>query len=186
MSFFFKFYNFFLSLAKHRLAVYALAFLSYIESFILPYPPPDVMLVPMVLKNSKKAINFAAITTLFSLLGGITGYVIGYFAYDLISSYLNVDKLDIVKEWFNIYGIWIIIIAGFSPIPYKIFTIMAGFLVMPIIPFILCSLLGRGGRFFLVALLSAKYGYYIDKWIKQYIDYIGYLLIAIVVLYILW
>ena len=190
MNIFSSIYNFFFNFAATPSAVYVLSALSYFEAFILPYPPPDIMLAPMVLRAKRKYLYFAIITTFFSVLGGITGYLIGEFAYSFILPFLEKmnlgTKIDIVRDWFDIYGVWVVIIAGFSPVPYKIFTIMAGFLNMALIPFIICGVIGRGARFFLVALLVNKFGDAIDSFLKKYIDYLGYLVVFIFVAYLIW
>ncbi len=180
-----------LSWAQKKTAIYYLWGLSFLESFILPYPPPDVLLAPLALKQTSKAYYFALTTTLFSVLGGIVGYSIGYFSYDLILPWLEnmnyLSKLESLKLWFSQYGIWTIAIAGFSPIPYKLFTILAGFLSMALLPFILISFCSRGLRFFLVAWFVKKLGTQCDALLKKYIDYLGYsvlLLALFIYLYI--
>lgn len=180
-----------LSWAQKKTAIYYLWGLSFLESFILPYPPPDVLLAPLALKQTSKAYYFALTTTLFSVLGGIVGYSIGYFSYDLILPWLEnmnyLSKLESLKLWFSQYGIWTIAIAGFSPIPYKLFTILAGFLSMALLPFILISFCARGLRFFLVAWFVKKLGTQCDALLKKYIDYLGYsvlLLALFIYLYI--
>ncbi len=172
-----------LILAQSKYAIYWLSLLSFAESFILPYPPPDVLLAPMVLKNPNKSYQFMLICTILSVLGGVVGYFLGALLIDIIQPFLiklhYVDKLKIVKEWFAEYGIWIIAIAGFSPMPYKIFTIAAGIANMALLPFILISLLARGMRFFLVTFFIIKFGNICDIWLKKYIDHLGYILIII-------
>lgn len=186
-----KFYGIVLNWANKKVAVYYLALLSFVESFILPYPPPDVLLAPMALKHKNKAYFYASITTIFSVLGGVVGYFIGLFAYDLIVPLLEkmhyLDKLELLKTWFASYGIWTLMIAGFSPIPYKLFTVLSGLLGLELLLFVLASALSRGARFFLVAVLVKKLGDACDIWLKKYIDYLGYgvlLLLFIIYLYI--
>lgn len=175
-----------LNWSKSRHAHYYLAFLSFVESFVLPYPPPDVLLAPMALEQTEKAYKFALITTIFSVLGGIVGYLIGHFFIDFIMPFLTkmhyLDKLSIIQEYFKEYGVLIIAIAGFSPIPYKIFTIGAGMASMVFLPFVLMSFVARGTRFFLVAFLVKKFGSSCDAWLKKYIDRLGYVLIIIIVI----
>ncbi len=186
MKIFSTFYNLVLSWAKSQYSIYYLCFLSFVESFVLPYPPPDVLLAPMGLKQPNKAYRFAFFCTVFSVLGGVIGYLIGYFFIDLILPFLEkmryLDKLNLVETWFDEYGILIITIAGFSPIPYKIFTIGAGIASMAFLPFALMSFLARGTRFFLVMFLVRKFGSSCDTWLKKYIDRLGYTLIVIIVI----
>jgi membrane protein YqaA with SNARE-associated domain len=186
MQIFSKFYQKTLDWAQSKYAIYWLALVSFVESFILPYPPPDVLLAPMALKNPNKAYRFALICTVLSVLGGIVGYFLGALLMDTLQPLLvklhYADKLDVIKQWFEEYGIWIIATAGFSPMPYKIFTIGAGIANMALLPFILMSFLARSARFFLVAFLIKKFGNICDVWLKKYIDRLGYFLIIIIAL----
>jgi len=181
-----KLYQTTLDWAQSKYAIYWLALISFVESFILPYPPPDALLAPMVLRKPNSAYRFALICTVLSVLGGVAGYFLGALLIDTIQPLLvklhYVDKLDAIKQWFEEYGIWIVAIAGFSPMPYKIFTIGAGISNMVLLPFILISFLARGARFFLVAFLIKKFGNTCDVWLKKYIDRLGYLLIVIIAL----
>jgi membrane protein YqaA with SNARE-associated domain len=174
-------------------APYYLSLLSFAESFILPFPPPDVMLAPMSLARPRQALRFAALTLFFSVLGGLIGYLIGAFLFDLaepiIVEWGYRDRLDRVIEWFRQWGFWAVLVAGFSPVPYKIFTIGAGLLHLALIPFILASIIGRGARFFLVAWCLAKFGPAIEARLMRYIEIIGWvvvaaLLLAIVIYYL--
>lgn len=186
MQIFSKLYQKALDWTQSKYAVYWLSLISFIESFILPYPPPDVLLAPMTLKRPNKAYQFALICTILSVLGGMVGYFLGAFLIDIIHPLLvklhYIDHLATVKRWFSEYGIWIVAIAGFSPMPYKIFTIGAGVVSMALLPFILMSLLARGMRFFLVVFFVKKFGDACDVWLKKYIDRLGYVLIIAVIL----
>lgn len=181
-----KTYNIILNWADKKQSIYYLALLSFIEAFILPYPPPDVLLAPIVLKKPLQKYRLVIITTIFSVLGGIVGYSIGYFAYDIIYPYLvkfnYTEHLEHLKSWFDIYGIWVIAIAGFSPVPYKLFTIIAGLLSFALLPFIIISLLSRGLRFLIVAIIVAKFGNKIDSLLKKYVDMLGYSLLLLALL----
>jgi len=125
--------------------------MSFAESFFFPVPP-DVMLAPMCLVNPRRAWNFALLTTITSVVGGIVGYAIGHFALDLILPWLQESHYwpayQTSVEWFNRWGFWAVFVASFSPIPYKIFTIAAGALSLALLPFLLASIVGRGMRFF--------------------------------------
>ncbi len=180
-----KLYDEVLRWARHRLAVWYLAALSFAESSFFPIPP-DVMLMPMCLANPKRAWHFATVTTLTSVLGGILGYGIGVFALDLIAPLLNeggrwADAYVRATQWFADWGFWAVFLAGFSPIPYKVFTITAGAVAMPFLPFVVASLIGRGGRFFLVAGLLAWGGSKMEQTIRRYVDFLGWLVVALIV-----
>lgn len=170
--------------ARHRFAVYYLAALSFAESSFFPVPP-DVMLAPMALATPRKAFWFALVATVSSVLGGILGYFIGEFAFDMVTPLLHDlgywEKYLRARDWFAEWGFWAIFIAGFSPIPYKVFTIAAGTLSMVMIPFILASLIGRGARFFLVALLLAWGGERLEKLLHTYVDRIGWATVILLV-----
>ncbi len=170
--------------ARHRHAVWYLGVLSFAESSFFPVPP-DVMLAPMSLARPERAWHYAALTTLASVLGGVAGYLIGMFAFELIAPLLHRagywDRYLATRDWFDAWGVWVVFLAGFSPIPYKIFTITAGVLGMAFLPFLLASAVGRGARFFLVAWLMRLGGPDMERIIKQYIDRIGWLLVAVVV-----
>ncbi len=172
-----KMYDWVMKLARHKRAQYFLALLSFSESsFFLV--PPDVMLAPMSLARPDKAYRFALITTVFSVLGGIFGYMIGMFAFELIEPFMHDygywEKYLEVKEFFANYGIWAVLIAGFSPFPYKIITISAGVLAMNPVLFVLASIVGRGSRFFLVSGLLAWGGEKMEGVIKKYIEWLGW------------
>ena len=168
----------------------ALSLLSFLESFILPFPPPDVMLAPMSLAQPRKAPRFALITLLGSLAGGVVGYLIGVFGYELaqplIVEWGYMPAFEKAMSWFGEWGFWAVLAAGFSPIPYKIFTITAGVLQLAFLPFMLASLIGRGARFFLVALLLARFGPALEARLMRYIEYIGWALVAVIAAAMLW
>ena len=176
--------------SSSRFAIYWLALISFLESSVLPYPIQDFLLASMSLKNRSKAYSFAIICTLSSVLGAVVGYYIGVYAINLILPML--DKLNYLPELynaeklFNNYGILIILIAGFSPIPYKLFTITAGMMSMPLLPFVAFSIIARGARYFLISILVRKFGKKTDAWLNKYIDRLGYLLIIIVALGVLY
>lgn len=169
--------------SKHRHAAKYLFVLSFAESSFFPIPP-DVMLAPMALAQPKNALKFATWTTLASVLGGMLGYVIGFFLFDYIEPWLRSShywqSYQTATAWFSEWGFWAVFVAGFSPIPYKVFTIAAGTLHMPFMPFVLASLIGRGGRFYLLALLIALGGEKLESKLRQYIDRLGWGLLTLV------
>ncbi|CAG0963300.1 hypothetical protein MTYP_00849 [Methylophilaceae bacterium] len=163
--------------SRHRHAPWYLGSLSFAESSFFPIPP-DVMLAPMCMTNPARAWWFALLTTAASVAGGIFGYVIGLFAFDMIQPLIAGgrywDAYQQAVQWFGHWGFWAILIAGFSPIPYKVFTIAAGVLAMSLFPFVLASIIGRGARFFLVAALMSWGGVRMESMLKRYVDRIGW------------
>ena len=146
------------------------------------------MLMPMSLATPEKAFYYAWLTTIFSVLGGVLGYAIGYWAMDLllpvIESLGYVDKMEGAERFFAEYGIWIILMAGFSPVPYKIFTITAGATSMALLPFIMASFIGRGARFFLVAGIMKWGGAKMEASIRKWVDWLGWAFVLLITLYI--
>jgi len=163
--------------AAHPHAPRYLAGLSFAESSFFPIPP-DVMLAPMALARPERAWSYALLTTASSVLGGMLGYLIGYFAFGAIEPLLHRagywPAYEAARGWFEQWGFWAIFVAGFSPIPYKVFTIAAGVLAMVFLPFVLASAVGRGLRFFLVAGLMVLGGERMERKLRTYIDYIGW------------
>ncbi len=183
MRLFAPLYDQVLAWARHKNAERYLAILSFAESSFFPIPP-DVMLGPMCLADRKRAWRFAGITTAALLLGGIAGYAIGYFLFDSIQPWLATtgywDAYIAGREWFARWGVWAVFVAGFSPIPYKIFTIAAGVAVLNLPGFILASLLGRGARFFLVAALVVAGGERMAAMLPKYIERIGWAVVVLI------
>jgi membrane protein YqaA with SNARE-associated domain len=170
--------------SRHRHATRYLAGLSFAESSFFPIPP-DVMLAPMSMAKPEKAWNYAAITTLASVVGGLLGYFIGLFAIELVEPWLIEfgyhEKFLLAKQWFDEWGFWAIFVAGFSPIPYKVFTITAGVISMALLPFVIASMIGRGARFFLVASLMSWGGERMENKLRQYVDLLGWLTVLVIV-----
>ena len=175
-----------LRLAAHRRAPWWLGGLSFAESSFFPIPP-DVMLAPMALAKPERAWFYATLTTVTSVLGGLLGYWIGSVAFDAIAPYLEHwgygARYATVTQWVQAYGVWIIFIVGFSPIPYKLFTVAAGALAMPLLPFALASVVGRGGRFFLVAGLIRWGGAAMEAAIRRHVDTLGWLVVAAIAVF---
>jgi membrane protein YqaA with SNARE-associated domain len=181
-------YEWTLKWAEHKFAPRILAVLTFAESVFFPIPP-DVLLAPMVMAQREKAWRFATITTIASVLGGIVGYGLGYLMFDpwiqpLITEFGYQARFDKAMLWFSEWGVWVVFIAGFSPIPYKLFTVSAGFLNMAFLPFLIASAVGRGMRFFIAGIIRWG-GAAMEKKLKQWVDVLGWLVvIAIVVAYI--
>lgn len=184
MRLFAPLYDRVLAWAGHPHAERYLAALSFAESSFFPVPP-DVMLAPMCLADLPRAWRYAALTTIASLLGGILGYAIGYFFFEAIEPWLRTtDYWSAYLEgraWFDEWGVWAVFVAGFSPIPYKIFTIAAGVAVLNLPGFIVASLVGRGARFFLVAGLVVAGGRPMAELLPRYVERIGWTVVAVAV-----
>ena len=175
--------------SRHRYANYYLGFVSFIESLFFPIPV-DVMLVPIALAKRNQWVSLALIATVFSVLGGILGYVIGYGIFDIIKPWL-IDSTywkyhEVSKKWFDAYGVWVIFVAGFSPIPYKVFTITAGVLTLNLPIFIIASIISRAARFFLVTGIIYIFGKKLDKFIVKYIERIGWIVVLIFFIIFMW
>lgn len=171
--------------SSHPHAERYLGALSFAESSFFPVPP-DVLLAPMTLARPDRGWWFATLTTVTSVLGGMLGFAIGWFALELIQPWIielgYLDAYEQATEWFRRFGFWAILVAGFSPIPYKIFTIAAGALQMFLPGFVLASLLGRGGRFFLVAGLLVLGGERMEQSLRRHIDALGWITVGLVII----
>lgn len=166
--------------SKHRHAPYYLYSLSFAESSFFPIPP-DFMLAPMCLAKPDRAVEYATFTTISSVLGALFGYLIGIFFIHLLYPYIvhlgYANTFAMAEAWFKKWGFWVMFIAGFGPIPYKIFTIAAGATHIPLLPFLVGSIVGRGGRFFIVALLIRWKGEAMEKLLLKYIDRLCWILL---------
>ncbi len=171
--------------ARDPRAPWYLGVLSFAESSFFPVPP-DVMLAPMSLAQPKRALHFATLTTLTSVVGGMLGYLIGMFAFELVQPLLQdgryAESFSLARDWFDKWGFFAVFAAGFSPIPYKVFTITAGVLSMAFLPFVLASFVGRGLRFYLVAGLMAWGGEAMEQRLHRWIDWLGWLTVAAVLI----
>ena len=178
-------YNKTMALAGHPQAIFLLGAVSFIEASFFPIPP-DVMLIPMVLMNPSRAWLFALVATAFSVLGGIFGYIIGTFSYELIAEPLlySLGKEAQMVDFSNKYneiGFWAVITAGISPIPYKVVTIMSGATNLNFAVFLGASMASRGVRFFLVAGLLHFYGHEIRDFIERYLNWVFMLFVVLLV-----
>lgn len=162
-----------IKLADHPKALWMLAIMSFAESSFFPIPP-DVLLIPMILAAPTKAWRIAFVCSISSILGGIFGYIIGAYFFDIIGQPI-VDfyglqlQFERFQNYYNEYGAMIVAVAGFSPIPYKVFTIASGVTNLDMITFIIASAISRSARFFLVALLLWKYGTPIRTFIENHL-----------------
>ena len=165
-----------LDLAAHKSSKYYLAIVSFVESSFFPIPP-DVMIIPMVISKKNDFIKIFLITTIFSVLGGMLGYLIGAFFFDFGSQIMNFygyeNKLSNIKEnLVNSDGFYawlgILFLAGFTPLPYKVFTIASGLINFNFFIFIVISLVSRGLRFFIVSYLSYKFGNLFTEFMERH------------------
>ncbi len=166
-----RLYDWMMGLAGDRRAPAALFWVSFAESSFFPIPP-DVMLIPMVLKDRTKAFRYAALATIASVIGGVAGYAIGYFLLEsigkpVINFYGLAQKFDEAAAWFREWGVPILIIKGMTPIPYKLLTITAGAVHMNLVAFMGASVIARAMRFFLVAGLLYWFGEPIRDFIER-------------------
>jgi membrane protein YqaA with SNARE-associated domain len=186
-----------LYLAAHKSSKFYLALVSFVESSFFPIPP-DVMIIPMVISKKKDFIQIFIITTLFSVLGGILGYLIGAFFFDIgmevMTFYGYENQLTKLKDNLansNNFYAWfgILFLAGFTPLPYKVFTIASGLIGFNFLIFILISIISRGLRFFIVSYLSYKYGdlftQFMNKHGSKWFTIIGILIVLIAIVFYL-
>lgn len=157
-----RLYDWCIEAAGKPYAAWLLGATSFAESSFFPVPP-DVMLVPMSLARPDRAYYYATVCTITSVLGGVLGYFIGLMLYDslgqwIIKFYGQGDTMEALRNTYRDYGVWIILLKGVTPIPYKVVTITAGFAAFNLPLFILLSVVTRGARFFVVAFLLHRYG----------------------------
>jgi len=167
--------------ARHRHAVRYLSAVSFAESSFFPVPVA-IMLLPMALADIPKDWKLAGITTFWSVLGGILGYIVGVSAFELVEPMLAhyAEPLAKAKTWFGQYGAWVVLMAGFSPIPYKVFTLTAGALGLAFIPFVIASIIGRASQFYLIAALVTWLGPGMEPLVKKYVEWIGWAVVALI------
>jgi len=178
-------YNYFLRLAGSKQAEPALFVLSFAESSFFPIPP-DVMLAPMSYANPKRAYRFALVCTIASVLGAIAGYGIGYLLFEAVGSKIiallgYAGQESAVKALYDEWGMLATLIAGFTPIPYKLVTIMSGAMEYALLPFVLASIVARGARFFLVAWLFKTFGPAMAPTIEKRIGLFSILFVVVLV-----
>ena len=168
-----RLYDWVLSLADRKYATTALCLLSFAESSFFPIPP-DVLLIPMAMQRRRRAMWYATVCTAASVIGGMFGYLIGWGLWEVVGEFLlehvpgfeaNFNK---AQEFYDRYDFWIVFFAGFTPLPYKVFTIAGGVASISFPMLIIASIVGRGARFFLVAGLMWKFGEPVKHWINRY------------------
>jgi membrane protein YqaA with SNARE-associated domain len=180
-----KLYDMTLAWAAHRHALWILALVSFVESSFFPIPP-DIIMIPMILARPSRAWLIAGIALTASVLGGLLGYAIGALAFEQIGQPIlqSLGKADSMADFsarFNDLGFWAVLTAGLTPFPFKVITIMSGWTGMPLATFIITSILARGLRFYIVALLLWKYGAPIKDFIEKRLPLMFVLFIALLV-----
>ena len=178
-------YDWTLSLSGHRHALWALAAVSFVESSFFPIPP-DLLMIPMILATPHRAFLIAFVCMAASVLGGLFGYAIGAFAFESVGQPIleSLGKADSMAEFntrFNDFGFWAVLIAGLTPFPYKVITIMSGWTGMPLLTFMATSVLARGLRFFIVAWLLWKFGAPIRDFIERRLGLVFTAFVALLV-----
>ncbi len=164
-------YNWTMRLGQSRYALYALAFIAFIESSFFPIPP-DVLIIPMIIAMPRRAFFIAGVATVFSVLGGLFGYYIGAVLFDslgqpLLDFYGRAEQFEQFSTTYNEYGAWAVLMAGVTPFPFKVITILSGSTGLNIWVFVLSSILARALRFFIVAALLWKFGAPIRAFIEK-------------------
>jgi len=185
MNLFRPLYDRVLAWSRHPHAERYLGAMSFAESSFFPIPV-DVMLAPMCLADREKWIRFAAIATVFSVLGGLGGYAIGWGMFEAIEPWLREshywEDFEVASQWLNDYGVWVVFAMGFSPLPYKVATIAAGVAVINLPGFFIGSLVGRSARFFLVAGLVRLGGDKFESTLSKYVERVGWATVAVIVI----
>lgn len=180
-----RLYDRILMLASDRRAGLWLGIISFCESSFFPIPP-DTMLLPMCLARPDRAWRFALICTVTSVLGGLLGYAIGFWLFDalarpVLAAYGHSDALSSFQGWYERWGVWVILIKGFTPIPFKLVTIASGAAHFDIWIFLAASILTRGARFYLLAGLLRAYGPPIRHFIEKRLTLVTTVAVVLVV-----
>ena len=180
-----KTYNWIIHWADSPYGPIALFLLAFTESSFFPIPP-DVLLIALALGAPAKSFRFALLCTIGSVLGGMLGFIIGMEFFELVGLkilqfYGIMDKFELVQECYRRYDAWFVGVAGFTPIPYKVFTIAAGVFKMNFFKFVIVSAFTRGARFFLVSVLIWKFGESIKRYIDKYFNILTLLFVIILI-----
>ncbi len=171
-----RLYNWTMDLSGKRHALWALAAVSWSESFVFPIPP-DVMMVPMILARRERAWMIATVASLASVLGGLTSWLVGYYFFesvgrDILELYGHLDNYERIRDSYNLWGVWIILGGALTPFPYKVIAIASGVTQLDWLTFVWASLLGRSLRFFLEAALLWRFGERLRQFIERYLGWL--------------
>ena len=166
-----RLYNWTISLAEHPRAIWALAFVAFIESSVFAIPP-DILMIPMIIARPNRAFVIAGVAMVFSVLGGLLGYYIGWGLFEsvgrpVLEFYGKADQFDAFAVRYNDFGAWAVLIAGVTPFPYKVITILSGSTGLSLPIFIISSIIARGLRFYIIAGLLWKFGTPIRDFIER-------------------
>lgn len=185
-----RLYEWMIRLTRHHFATHWLAFVGFIESIFFPIPA-DIMLIPMCLSQPQRAYHYATILSVASVLGGVLGYLLGFYfsdmAAELIASLGKTEAFRHFRQTFNDWGIAFVFVSGFSPFPYKVATIGSGLIPIAFPLFFLGSALSRPLRFFLIAWAIKKGGHQLEQTIHRYIEWLGwicFILVALTIAYL--
>ena len=184
-----KTYDWTIEKSKSPKAVWFLSLVSFTESSIFPIPP-DIILIPMIIAKRINAFFYALVCTISSVIGGVIGYCIGFFFFNilgiLIINYYGLqNQFNNFEQYYQLFGIWLVLGAGFTPFPFKFITIASGFFGFNIFIFILASLIARGLRFYILAFLLKIYGQTIEKLIDKYFNLLAILFFILLIGFIL-
>jgi len=180
-----RLYDWTLSLSAHPRALWALAIIAFVESSFFPIPP-DILMIPMILARPSRVWIIALVATVASVIGGLFGYFIGAALFDTIGQpifdfYGKADAVESFNHRFNDYGAWAVLIAGITPFPYKVITIMSGWTGLSLPIFIISSIAARGLRFFVLAGLLWKFGSPIRIFIEKYLGLLFTLFVVLLI-----
>jgi membrane protein YqaA with SNARE-associated domain len=180
-----RLYDWTLSLAERRDALRVLAVVSFVESSVFPIPP-DVLMIPMILAAPRRAFLIAAVATVSSVLGGVLGYALGAFFFETVGEpvlafYGYGEKFAEFQATYNEWGAWAVLVAGITPFPYKVITILSGVTGLDFVVFSIASVVARAARFFLVAALLWKFGPPVRVFIEKRLGLVATLFVALLV-----
>lgn len=176
-------YDWTIRLAEHPRALWALALVAFVESSVFPIPP-DILMIPMIVAAPRRAFLIATVATVASVLGGVLGYVIGFYLYDsvglpILEFYGKTGQFETFRTGYNQWGAWAVLIAGVTPFPYKVITILSGATGLSLPVFMVASVVARGLRFFVVAALLWQFGAPIRDFIERRLGLMFTLAIAL-------
>ncbi len=180
-----KLYDWTISLAEHPRALWALAFVAFVESSVFPIPP-DILMIPMIIAAPRRAFLIAGVAMASSVAGGLLGYYIGWGLFEsvgrpVLEFYGKQDAFGTFAERYNEYGAWAVLVAGVTPFPYKVITILSGSTGLNLGVFVIASILARGLRFFVLAALLWKFGPPIRDFIERRLGLMFSLLMALLI-----
>ena len=173
--------------SRSKYSQYFLSLIAFVESIFFPIPP-DVILIPIVHFNKSKFLLTVLNCTFFSILGGVIGYVLGFYLFDMVKNYIDLSKQSVFIKFYNDWGVVAVFLGGFTPIPYKVIAITSGYSKFNLFLFILLSTLSRGLRFFIIGYIVKKYGEFgvsiLEK--NKYVIFLFFPIFIIILIYIIY